>query len=355
MSAKPSKKRKRHVPPRVRPRHFGSSQIVLNLHLQAAWYFEPMCCMSSDVYDIIIQATGGISMMDSVAKILATPEKFCSQEQKYSAITINTHRATHMMIAFIHKNQVELFDPSGERLKFSVEEKLFPNKNVFYVNDFHLQEDDRLCQTWIYYFLYCRLVEKEKSFNFVQRMLMLYPRNRFHLIMAFGYFLLNLTKRSQTFKPPFHVITNDHVQSILFEPKKKWTQREYDKVKQNWKQRFTFIEQQLWLFTVKFWDQGFQLFEGILDFEITEDDVSEFLIYLQQIKSKPKWRELAIRHQDSRFVKAKQDIRRACDSTLTDAMWIRHIRNFKNNVYLPLLGIENRWRQLTFVSSLFPK
>ncbi len=118
----------------------------------------------------------------------------CPQHQ-YKAILIGTPNHVSIALVDYEKKVIEIFDSSGKHDFYSriiiAIEKLFPKDYlVIYVNENFLQQEDALCQTWIFYYLYNRLSLKKTSAKIVRSLRKMTPMQRFDEIMQFWYFMM---------------------------------------------------------------------------------------------------------------------------------------------------------------------
>ena len=106
----------------------------------------------------------------------------------------------HVSVALwvLKTNTLEIFDPSGKTsdapvqwdLLYMLFKDTLKKMRVVYVNKDYLQQEDKMCQTWIYYYLYQRALVGEPPHRIVEYLHKVHPKQRFQLyqpILALPY------------------------------------------------------------------------------------------------------------------------------------------------------------------------
>lgn len=100
----------------------------------------------------------------------------------------------------IKQKRLEIFDASGEtghtHLQTLMVEKLkewglnkIPSLDVKFVNKQYLQKEDRYCQTYIYWYIYQRVLVGEPWYRVVQTLQQATPMQRFQTMTNFWHYL----------------------------------------------------------------------------------------------------------------------------------------------------------------------
>jgi hypothetical protein len=124
----------------------------------------------------------------------------CGAGQSWRAITIGTPGHISIALWNVPRKTMEIFDssgiPRGDNMWPGIVEVLQKlvgkDVRIEIVNDQYLQQEDILCQTWIWYYVYMRIAKGERVGVLIRRLQAMSPMQRFQEISQFWNFLLQV-------------------------------------------------------------------------------------------------------------------------------------------------------------------
>lgn len=217
----------------VIPREPGKWKKFCILSASAAELFSQYVCMTSNSLDIVAQfihpdeesihkileeeytqgssfrvlVSGTINQTDNkgyqsevpitISITSSTVEMLNSKEcrgKPYIALKLGSPGHVALALYDAHHNIIEIFDSSGSSsntIWSAMIKQVFPNKiNIVFVNDQFLQKEDKYCQTYIYWYVYQRVLVGEPRYRVVQELQRMSPGERFMLMNQFWNFLI---------------------------------------------------------------------------------------------------------------------------------------------------------------------
>lgn len=126
-----------------------------------------------------------------------------AQECKHRFQAFKIGEAAHIVIWLFDRKRftMEIFDSAGEKMKRRFVHKVLdiifgkdkPRPSWRFVNNRQLQEDptDIYCQTYIYYYLYQRLLVGEPAYRILQNLQKMDPKERINHVQQFWRYLIH--------------------------------------------------------------------------------------------------------------------------------------------------------------------